>query len=65
MAINQLVNDARQQQAIASADGVGVDAAGEWVRFQAGKVGTSASCAAGNSAAIERSKAATRAPMDL
>jgi hypothetical protein len=64
-AVNQVGNDARQQQAVATDNGVSADAAGERVREQAGKLAASASCTAGDSGAAERGKAATRAAMVL
>jgi hypothetical protein len=64
-AINQVGNDARQQQAVASADAVSADAAGDRVRDQAGKLAASASCTTGDPGATERSKTATRAAMVL
>lgn len=64
-AVDQVINDARQQQAAANADGGSADAAGERVREQAGKLAASASCTAGDPGATERSKTATRAAMVL
>lgn len=63
--VNQVINDARQQKAEASADGGSADAAGERVREQAGKLAASASCTAGDPGVTERSKTATRAAMVL
>jgi hypothetical protein len=64
-AVNQVGNDARQQQVVASADAVSADVAGDRVRDQAGKLAASASCTASDPGATERSKTATRAAMVL
>jgi hypothetical protein len=64
-AVNQVGNDARQQQAVATADAVSADAAGERVHDQAGKLAASASCSADDPGATERSNTATRAAMVL
>lgn len=63
--VNQVINDARQKQAAANADGGSADAAGERVREQAGKLAASASCTAGDPGATERSKTANHAAMVL
>ena len=65
VAVSQVENDARKQTKILVADGAVADAAGERVRKQAGKLAASASCAASNTGAAERSKAAARAAMVL
>jgi Protein of unknown function (DUF2514) len=64
-AVNQVGNDARQQQVVASADAVSADVAGDRVRDQAGKLAASASCTTSDPGATERSKTATRAAMVL
>ncbi|WP_447650979.1 DUF2514 domain-containing protein [Pseudomonas abietaniphila] len=64
-AVNQVGNDARQQQAVATADAVSADAAGDRVRGQAGKLAASASCTTGDPGATQRSETATRAAMVL
>ena len=64
-AVNQVGNDARQQQSVATADAVSADAAGDRVRDQAGKLAAGASCPAGDSTASQRSASATRAAMVL
>lgn len=64
-AVNQVGNDARQQQAVATADAVGADAAGKRVREQAGKLAAIASCTTGDPGAAQRSETATRAAMVL
>lgn len=64
-AVNQVGNDARQQQAVATADAVSADAAGDRVRDQAGKLAAGASCTPFDSGAAERGASATRAAMVL
>jgi len=64
-AVNQVGNDARQQQSVATADAVSADAAGDRVREQAGKLAAGASCTAGDPGAAERGASATRAAMVL
>jgi hypothetical protein len=64
-AINQVANDAGQQQLAAVADAAVADAAGQRVRGQAGKLAAGASCAAGDSGASQRGASATRAAMVL
>jgi hypothetical protein len=64
-AVNQVGNDARQQQAVATADAVSADAAGDRVRDQAGKLAGGASCTTGDPGAAHRSETATRAAMVL
>jgi hypothetical protein len=64
-AINQVANDARQQQGEAGADAAVADAAGERVREQAGKLAAGASCTASDSGTAQRSASATRAAMVL
>jgi uncharacterized iron-regulated membrane protein len=63
--VNQVGNDARQQKAVATADAVSADAAGDRVRDQAGKLAASASCTTGDPGASQRSETATRAAMVL
>jgi len=64
-AINQVANDARQQQVAAVADAAVADAAGERVREQAGKLAAGSNCTASDSLAAQRSASATRAAMVL
>jgi uncharacterized iron-regulated membrane protein len=64
-AVNQVGNDARQEQAVATSDAVGADAAGERVRHQAGTFAAGASCTPVDPGAAERGASATRAAMVL
>jgi hypothetical protein len=64
-AINEVENDARQQQTAATADASGADAAGERVRGQAGKLAAGASCTTSDSGAPQPGASATRAAMVL
>jgi hypothetical protein len=64
-AVNQVGTDAIQQQAVATADGVSADVAGERVREQAAKLAASANCTAGDPGAARRGASATRAAMVL
>lgn len=64
-AVNQVGNDARQEQAFANTDAVSADAAGQRVRAEASDLAARSSCAASDTAISERSTAATRAAMVL
>jgi hypothetical protein len=64
-AINQVGNDARQQQAIVTTDAAVADAAGERVREQAGILAANAGCSTSDTGTAERDQAATRAAMVL
>lgn len=64
-AANQVANDARQEQAVAIADAVVADAAGDRLRNEAGKLAASASCVPSDPGIADRGKNATRAAMVL
>ena len=64
-AANQVANDARQEQAVAIADAVVADAAGDRLRSEAGKLAASASCVPSDPGIADRGKNATRAAMVL
>jgi len=64
-AVNQVGNDARQQQAVATADAVSADDAGYRVRDKAGKLAAGASCSPSDTGPASRSTSATRAAMVL
>lgn len=64
-AVNQVENDARQQQAVASADAVSADAAGDRVREQAGKLAAGSSCTPVDPGTARRGPSTNRAAMVL
>ncbi|KPB31518.1 putative prophage PSSB64-02 [Pseudomonas amygdali pv. sesami] len=64
-AANQVANDARQEQTAALTDAAVADAAGDRLRFEAGKLAAASSCAPVDTGSAQRGKAATRAAMVL
>jgi hypothetical protein len=62
---NQVGNDAREKNAAADADGVGLDAAGDRVRVQAGKLAASAYACTSDTGSTDRGASATRAALVL
>lgn len=64
-AANQVANNARQEQTVAVVDGVVDDASGDGLRVKSEKLAAATGCAASDTGASQRSKAATRAAMVL
>jgi hypothetical protein len=60
---NQVGIDARKKNAAADADGLGVDAAGDRLHVQAGKLAAGAGTCTGNTGTADRGASATRAAM--
>ncbi|WP_122518145.1 DUF2514 domain-containing protein [Pseudomonas viridiflava] len=64
-AANQVANNARQEQTVAVVDGVADDASGDGLRVKSEKLAATTGCAASDTGASQRSKAATSAAMVL
>jgi hypothetical protein len=64
-AVNQVGNEARQQQTIETTDSAAASVPGQRVREQAGKLAASSGCSTFDSGATERGKTTTRAAMVL
>ncbi len=62
---NQVGTDAREKNAAADADGRGLDAAGDRLHVQAGKLAASAGACSGDTSTAERGASATRAALVL
>jgi hypothetical protein len=62
---NQVGNDAREKNAAADADGRGLDAAGDRLHVQAGKLAASAGACSSDTRAADRGASATRAALVL
>lgn len=62
---NQVGTDAREKNAAADADGVGLDAAGDRLHVQAGKLAASAGACSSDTGSADRGAPATRAALVL
>lgn len=62
---NQVGIDAREKNAAADADGRGLDAAGDRLHFQAGKLAASAGACSSDTGSADRGASATRAALVL